>query len=449
MKNFPVILAICTMICFVSCGGGNSKSSGKNNNESSSGTSVCSYGTYECRGNDSYYCGYPDSSNDLMWVFAEKCDNGCNEQTGKCNSDSDGSNNSDSGETESDDNNDSGESTIIGECTGLPENAEWNTVSSITTTWKDSGWVPPLAGTYNEKASETECRFKCISGYKWTGSKCVDPNCGPDSYTPCTDSASGLIWFSKTKIGIWDIAVSYCNNLNEGGFTDWHLPTISELRTLIQNCSGTISGGPCKVSDDCLSGTCFDNSCTGCDYDQSGTYSKFGETGFFWSSSTTSNMTNFAWGVKFDYGKIANDIKNYDSGYFVRCVRYDGKTRESYCNNLPENAEWNTVSSITQTLVGNEWTPTTAENVALNALRTTHGTDLLAQATQEKQHAIRNLKTASGTTTEQKELFNRLGMAVTGFLKAMKLFSAKLKAIRVIVYLNVIPDSIGMKIFAK
>ncbi len=58
-------------------------------------------------------------------------------------------------------------------------------------------------------------------------------------------------------------------------------------------------------------------------------------------------------------------------------------------------------------------------NAALNARQITHGTARLVQTTQEKQHAIRNLKTAYGTTTEQKELSYKRGLVLNGVRKTM------------------------------
>ena len=53
------------------------------------------------------------------------------------------------------------------ECSGLPENAEWNTASSITQTWNGTNWEPGNAGTYSETATTNECIFKCKENYNW------------------------------------------------------------------------------------------------------------------------------------------------------------------------------------------------------------------------------------------------------------------------------------------
>ncbi|MBQ3368267.1 DUF1566 domain-containing protein [bacterium] len=258
----------------------------------------------------------------------------------------------------------------VADCTGLPANATWNTAESISQTWDGEAWYPSETGTYNSNPSSSECRFKCEpdydwngwqcaststpcnpnpctsisnstgvctvngtgytcgcqSGYTWNGGSCQSnggsslPECSASSGTPCKDSSSGLTWSARASTSYtWQIAVDYCNSYSEGGLSGWHLPTISELRTLIKNCSGTVTGGSCGVTDSCLSSSCQDESCYSCDYYEDGRYSKFGEIGWFWSSSTISDP-GYAWLVFFNYGRVGGSNKT-DSYPSVRCVR--------------------------------------------------------------------------------------------------------------------------------
>lgn len=118
----------------------------------------------------------------------------------------------------------------------------------------------------------------------------------------------------------WDDAITYCRNLDEGGYTDWRLPTISELRTLIQNCPATETGGECGVTDSCLSySECWNNACNGCNRDSSGKYSKLDDAGIFWSSSVRSDGSGNAWYVYFNYGHVYYYSKSLTAS--VRCVR--------------------------------------------------------------------------------------------------------------------------------
>lgn len=148
---------------------------------------------------------------------------------------------------------------------------------------------------------------------------------------PCIDSQAlnsdsentNLIWSKKAPYRMrWIDAMDYCNNLNEGGFSDWLVPTIAALQTLLS---------------------------TFCDL--GGSCSKFGDIAFFWAAGQ-------GYGVDFyNGGKAAS--KNVDENFDVRCVRKEITTRQANCTGLPENAEWNTISEVTQTWdwVKVLWTP--------------------------------------------------------------------------------------------
>jgi len=74
-------------------------------------------------------------------------------------------------------------------CTDLPANAEWNSVSSITQKWNGDFWYPSARGVYNEEASTEECRFKCVANYVWNGIECVATACITDN--PCISIENG------------------------------------------------------------------------------------------------------------------------------------------------------------------------------------------------------------------------------------------------------------------
>ena len=132
-----------------------------------------------------------------------------------------------------------------------------------------------------------------------------------------------LQWSDITKKKMnWSQAAEYCKNLNENGRSDWRLPDLDELRTLVQNCPGTETGGSCKASEKsgCLSGECWTSEdCASCPSDPSGKYSKLGDTDWFWSSSTTSDNTLDAWGINFDSGVCGRKLHK-TTAYNFRCV---------------------------------------------------------------------------------------------------------------------------------
>ena len=134
-----------------------------------------------------------------------------------------------------------------------------------------------------------------------------------------------LIWSERSSIKMnWNAAKQYCENLTEGGHSDWRLPNIDELRTTIKNCSKTETGGECRVSDKnrCLDfdqcynpkGSCY----CGAKSDKDSYYSILGDNYkiSLWSSS--SNQKDI-WFVNFYNGHVSSISKSDDS--YVRCVR--------------------------------------------------------------------------------------------------------------------------------
>ena len=86
----------------------------------------------------------------------------------------------------------------------------------------------------------------------------------------------------------WHDAMEYAKNLKLGGFTDWHIPTIEELKTIY------------KIQKIC-------------GIDRSDEF-------WFWSSSTSSEDSNTASCIGFFKGENGknNKIKSYGD---IRCVR--------------------------------------------------------------------------------------------------------------------------------
>ena len=81
-------------------------------------------------------------------------------------------------------------------CTGLPENAQWTTVSEITQTWNGEEWAPSDTPVYNEETAYGHCYFKCLPAYTWNGEECVEP-CKND---PCKNAAHSTgVCFNATS----------------------------------------------------------------------------------------------------------------------------------------------------------------------------------------------------------------------------------------------------------
>ena len=149
----------------------------------------------------------------------------------------------------------------------------------------------------------------------------------------------GNMWSSMSSETMdWRDAVDYCEDLNECGHTDWHLPNINELRTLIKNCPATQTGGICGVQDpNCLKDPdCFYYSAGQCRCEKtennSGYYSKLGDDDkvVLCSSSNFEHIsgciaTTLVWSVDFSNGQVGHsgesDLGDDSTLYNVRCVR--------------------------------------------------------------------------------------------------------------------------------
>ena len=184
----------------------------------------------------------------------------------------------------------------------------------------------------NDANSTGACTIKndsyvcgCKSGYIFDGTLCIKslPECSSTSETPCIDSATGLIWSAKSESKMpWNDAVEYCQNLTEGDFNDWRLPSIVVLKTLVQNC--------------------YSAKCT---EDYTGKYSKFGDAVYLWSSSEGEDST----AQSIYFSDASTQPVSIDANVNVRCVRREVESRQSNCTGLIENSVWNTATQITQT----------------------------------------------------------------------------------------------------
>ena len=109
-----------------------------------------------------------------------------------------------------------------------------------------------------------------------------------------TDTFTGLIWEQNTSDDTlsWEKALAYCEELSLAGNTDWRLPNINELNSLVDysRYNPAITPANSAIPPDAR----------------------------YWSSTTVAYDTENAWDVSFDYG-ILTDAKN--SNHYVRAVR--------------------------------------------------------------------------------------------------------------------------------
>jgi len=108
-----------------------------------------------------------------------------------------------------------------------------------------------------------------------------------------TDTITGLVWQRDTSSNTWAEAKAYCAGLTLGGFSDWRLPAVMELRTIVDFTRILPPIDP----------TGFPN----------------GPIGVFWTSSPYAFLSGNAWLVDFNYG--LSDNIGVGNGDAVRCVR--------------------------------------------------------------------------------------------------------------------------------
>ena len=319
MKKFCLILAVCSMFFALSCGSsGNTENKGNNDNKDNSdkGETVTDEDSDTAASEpDDTSSEQPDNEDPGRKqgeLYGEcypnaTCNKGlvCDEENNICIKDPDnGSNDSDN--DVSDPTPDDGDTTPE-----QPDDAD----SADDSDTSDSDDADTSDSQSDEDADadsgEQEEHCKTVDGHLWWSSK-------------TTDSMN------------WESAINHCKELKESnacGYSDWHLPTIDELKTLLK----WRRDSQCRVSDtdNCLSFTdcwtcsscCHDctlgggGECNYSSYYYDGRYSKLGDSGLLWSSSVPTEYYHSAWVVNFNAAQVYNKSKSNKTEVYVRCVR--------------------------------------------------------------------------------------------------------------------------------
>lgn len=129
------------------------------------------------------------------------------------------------------------------------------------------------------------------------------------------DHATGLEWMREddnTQMQ-WAVAVGYCGTLTHGGHSDWRLPTVNELMSIVDYAAFNLL----------IDASVFPN--TNPEY---------------WSASSTAENSSLAWRVLFNNGDVDAVPKTY--GYYVRCVRGAVNTADFKHNGDDTVTDWDT-----------------------------------------------------------------------------------------------------------
>ncbi|MCX5896162.1 MAG: DUF1566 domain-containing protein, partial [Proteobacteria bacterium] len=170
------------------------------------------------------------------------------------------------------------------------------------------------------------------------------------------DPATNLTWqdpqkdaYSSEDGGLTQPdAVRYCEELVMGGYADWRLPNIDEMRTLVRGNPATETGGDCLLTEGSLKDDMLDPACREGDTEFGGP----GVGGCYWppeltgtcnkpdpaaaghpleyvSSTVAADNKDWVGDVLFDNGSVCfNHINSYAD---VRCVR-TGPTKPVTCD---------------------------------------------------------------------------------------------------------------------
>ncbi len=152
------------------------------------------------------------------------------------------------------------------------------------------------------------------------------------------DENSGLCWEKDHSLQLHSAAsgATYCGGRDTGGITDWELPNIADLITLLRGCQNGFEEAiddlsMCVLEVDGISDpTCWqDESCNGvetCDYCDEGAGPA---NGCYWPAelegtcshhySSTGRTSQSHWRVSFQWGSTGEGQDGTNS-YYVRCV---------------------------------------------------------------------------------------------------------------------------------
>ena len=125
-----------------------------------------------------------------------------------------------------------------------------------------------------------------------------------------SDYATGLVWQKTYETKKWQDALSYCENSNYAGFSDWRLPNRNELLSLINyDRISPMSDFPDMPFDD-------------------NTY--FNKTTLFSSSTTNTTVIAAIFSLNYAVGYLYSPKYNKREFYPVRCVRSSKCTKDYF-----------------------------------------------------------------------------------------------------------------------
>ena len=151
--------------------------------------------------------------------------------------------------------------------------------------------------------------------------------CDCTGYSLMNDYATKLSWQDPQKDAYTPDypgltqpdAVRYCKELVLGGYDDWRLPDIDELRTLIRGNPATMADGDCPLHEGSSKADMYDSSCG-----QIADYGGPGEGGCYWKPKLTGpcNRPDIADEGDRPLETVSSTLAS-DDKFWVGCVLFD------------------------------------------------------------------------------------------------------------------------------
>jgi len=180
--------------------------------------------------------------------------------------------------------------------TGLPDTGQTTCYNASTSISCGSADFPGQDADYTINApSYTRNTYTVndnVTGFEWQRYGHGSSN-GYTAPTAVGNCATGGSYSSGYCTYSWQNALKYCANLNMDGKTDWRLPNVKELTSIVHYSTYSPS----------INTSYFSNTASN----------------YYWSSTTYSFNSSYAWNVYFNYGN--SNGTNKATRYRVRCVR--------------------------------------------------------------------------------------------------------------------------------
>ncbi|MBP6857614.1 MAG: DUF1566 domain-containing protein [Candidatus Pacebacteria bacterium] len=182
---------------------------------------------------------------------------------------------------------------------GLPKTGQTH-CNAFSGGYGSSSQIPCTA-----TAQDGETQKGLAHGYVDNGDATITDSATGLMWQKCSDGQTGLDCSGGSAIGVLfddgdgDLgithqpAINYCDSLSLATHSDWRLPNVKELMSIVDYGRVNPAIDP--------------------------TYFPATQSGFYWSSTAYENSANNAWLVHFSDGSVYSVTMN--SNYFVRCVR--------------------------------------------------------------------------------------------------------------------------------